>query len=134
MRGDFGSWYVIASHPDHLGDVLEVLSTRERQNPPLAGRFDSAGSLNGIRVARHLRSWMDQSADLAAPNQEEAFRASLGLLAGFGARTTFPYRRRHVGMMIEAMLLLILKIDSSKGLPVVLSFRIRILSFRIRVM
>ena len=26
---------------------------------------------------------MDQSADLAAPNQEEAFRASLGLLAGF---------------------------------------------------
>jgi hypothetical protein len=84
VEGPSGPWSVIASHPDHLADVVQSIRTQPPSaSRPVVGRFDSVGSADGIRVSRHLRSWADKAELLAEPEDVEDFRDVMHLLAEF---------------------------------------------------
>jgi hypothetical protein len=76
------SYYVIATHPQHLGEIVEALEQTET-GPECRGPWTSCGSLDGTRVAVHLQSFVDQ-AGLLVPDDEgdaEAFREAMVVLS-----------------------------------------------------
>lgn len=84
IEGPGGAYTVIASHPDHLADVVAALDPRIAAEAPAAERrgcFASVGTLDGMRIGRQLRTWRDDAAKLAAGDaaQVAAFRATADL-------------------------------------------------------
>jgi hypothetical protein len=84
--GPHGHWFVVASHRQSLDDVVKSLNTPAPSllgGPELKGRFDHCGTANGIRISRHLQSWMDQAEQFAEEGKAEEFRATLRLVSEF---------------------------------------------------
>ncbi|MHC5001965.1 MAG: hypothetical protein ACYTJ0_02480 [Planctomycetota bacterium] len=79
--GPHGRWYVIATNPRALEDVVESLERPDVATAGPVGNFDSVGSADGRRISRHLRSWAERADLLAAPGEAGAFRETLSLLA-----------------------------------------------------
>jgi hypothetical protein len=87
--GPSGTWCVIASHPGHLQEVVAALAAQPRGLPQV-GRFDSVGSADGVRIARHLQSWSECPQFMAPPGEGELrpqdqveVRAALQLVSQF---------------------------------------------------
>jgi len=66
------SYYVIASHPEQLGQTVASLS--KPSGPAKVGAWTNCGTVNGVRLGGHLRSYCDQAAQLAgvSPESNEA--------------------------------------------------------------
>lgn len=84
--GPHGSYYVLASHPEQLGETIRALKS-EGDGAARTGKWTSGGILNGRRIAAQLRSWSDQ-AELLAEAREQAvteFRETLLLFSELAA-------------------------------------------------
>ena len=77
--GPQGTWCIIASDPDHLGDVATALGAEPNGESNIA-RWANCGTADGRRFAAHLGGWRDQAELLASPEDVEAFRGALRLL------------------------------------------------------
>ncbi len=82
VSGPFGSYYVIATHPEHLDRAVAALQT-ERRSVPQTGRWTNCGTMNGRRVGIHLRSYSEQAERLAADDPQAAadFKGTLLMLS-----------------------------------------------------
>jgi hypothetical protein len=81
-----GSYYVIATHPEQLEEMLAALRRLEEDGSDV-GRWASCGLAHGPRLSHHLRSLAEQAprfTDPARPEDAEAFRSTLDLLALLG--------------------------------------------------
>lgn len=81
-----GSYYVIATHPEQLEEMRAALRRLEETGGDV-GRWANCGLLHGPRLAQHLRSLAEQAprfTDPARPEDAEAFRSTLDLLALLG--------------------------------------------------
>lgn len=59
IDGPTGKWYVVATHGTHLSEVVTAMA-RAPRGEALIGQFDAAGSLDGVRIGKHLRSWAER--------------------------------------------------------------------------
>jgi hypothetical protein len=83
--GPAGSWFVIASERRSLDDVAGALKKECPSDHRLVGQFDSCGLGNGVRIARHLRSWCDHADQFAGPANAETFRSSVRMISDLAA-------------------------------------------------
>jgi hypothetical protein len=76
--GPNGSYYVIATHPEQLRELVTAL-TGEPRSPARNGEWDMCGSINGVRLGIHLRNIADHADFLAAGDEAEieAFRETM---------------------------------------------------------
>ncbi|MCZ6446530.1 MAG: hypothetical protein O6758_10155 [Planctomycetota bacterium] len=74
--GPQGTWCIIASDPDHLGDVATALGAEPNGESNIA-RWANCGTADGRRLAAHLGGWRDQAELLVSPEDVEAFRGAL---------------------------------------------------------
>lgn len=82
--GPLGSYYVVATHPDHLGRTVRALESAAREKPR-RGRWTNCGTMNGQRIGVHLRGYSDQAAALAPEGQAEVFKDALLALSELAA-------------------------------------------------
>jgi hypothetical protein len=75
-----GKWFVIASHPRSLCDVVAALETGSPGAPRFIGKFESCGVGNGVRLERHLQSWSDAAPEFK-PSDVNQFRTTLRMMA-----------------------------------------------------
>jgi hypothetical protein len=68
-RGPYGSFYVVATHPDQLRETVAALESGPPR-PEQRGRWTSCGTVDGPRAARQLESYGDQAALLAVPDPQ----------------------------------------------------------------
>ncbi len=80
VGGTQGQWGIIATDPNHLKVVADALSSGPNGQPNLR-RWTNCGTADGRRLAEHLRTWRDQAARLAAPEDAEAVRHTLNLFS-----------------------------------------------------
>ncbi len=78
-------WSIVATSPQHLEAVEAALCGAPAAGPApgteaAVGRWYQCGTADGPRLARQLRSWRDQAVRLAAPQDVDAFRDTVGLL------------------------------------------------------
>jgi hypothetical protein len=80
---------VFATHPDALRDTMSSLARTKPAGKQNIGRFQSCGTVNGVRISHHLESWVERP-DLflgmhAADDAKIEFQQSLKLMAQFAA-------------------------------------------------
>lgn len=81
VQGPHGAWFVVASHRDSLQDVVKTLQGECPFNPRFSGKLDSVGVGNGLRIGRHLDSWIAHAEALAEPGRADELRQSLKMLS-----------------------------------------------------
>jgi len=96
VEDDDQRYAIFATHPDALRDTAAALRRAPATEDAHAGRFQSCGSINGVRIAHHLESWAERSdlflgadamndgADAEkskAADVQEEFRQTLKLMA-----------------------------------------------------
>ena len=83
IKGQLGSWSVIASDPGHLATIAEALSVAPA-GEPIVGPWESSGTADGPRLASIVRSWRDRTEVLAEPGRVDDLRSALLLFSTFG--------------------------------------------------
>jgi hypothetical protein len=69
VEGPHGSFYVIATHPQHLGETVDALKS-PNNGEQRRGRWASCGLVDGQRIGVHLRSYSDQAGQLAVDDPQ----------------------------------------------------------------
>lgn len=83
--GPNGSWFVIATHPQSMNEVVKMLKAGSEKDARFVGRFESAGTANGQRIGRHMENWSEQAADIAPPGKAESLKLTLKLMSQLAA-------------------------------------------------
>lgn len=83
--GPDGSWFVIATHPQSMNDVVKLLKAGGEKDARFKGRFHSAGTANGLRLGRHMENWSEQAEAIAPPDKVENVRMTLKLMSQLAA-------------------------------------------------
>jgi hypothetical protein len=82
-----GTFYVVATHPEHLRDTVAALeASGSVQLDPRVDRWASCGTIDGERLAVHLRAHADDVSWLGRdPAEEATFRDALLILSELSA-------------------------------------------------
>jgi hypothetical protein len=94
-EGPGGNWWVVASDPRHLQEVVAGL-TGPRCGEPMVGSWDSCGSINAARLGAQVVSWGERAELIADPDHVNELRQSLawiGRLAGAADRCRWKLSR-----------------------------------------
>ncbi len=81
VTGPSGQWGVVASDREQLQTITDALGRPPGE--PVLGRWSNGGTVDGRRLAQHLRSWSNQAEAFASPEDVGAFRAGMQLLSRF---------------------------------------------------
>jgi hypothetical protein len=86
-NGPSGCWWVVASDPRHLDEVVGELKSRCRGEPRI-GSWDSCGTVNGPRLGQHLQTWTERASLLAKGDDVAELRQTLEAVSrlALGAR------------------------------------------------
>ena len=75
------AWFVVGSHRRSVDDVVKTLGQPAESCELMKGKFDSCGVGNGIRIGRHVSSWLDRAEDFAEAADVPAFNDSITLMS-----------------------------------------------------
>ncbi|HWB20112.1 MAG TPA: hypothetical protein VG711_07430 [Phycisphaerales bacterium] len=77
MEASDGKWLVVASNRKSLDEFCGDLSKPTVPSAELMGKYETVGSINGVRLGRHLRGFADEAAMFVGATSESDLQKAL---------------------------------------------------------